>query len=183
MHDTTLCAMGWMQRLTKFLTGVSYIVFAVKQQPMVRISGITLPMKHCLSVCLTLKRIWKKLNVAHAGVTTSDEACKDNPGCSCKAGLYTNTTNSVNPQTDSGGDHSTCGVYSNTSQQTGESGQSTSFQAERRECLDLTQENIYLEQENDTVLKHLLQWRKQGQRPIWAEVAPFGQEVKVMRKQ
>ena len=116
------------------------------------------------------------MDFAHAGMTTREGARNDFPRSSCEPCLNTNTLNSVNLQTDSGSDHSTCRA-SNTSQQTDETCKPSS-NVEKEEFLELTQENIQTEQENDSVLKQLLQWKREGVKPAWAEVAPFSPELK-----
>ena len=120
----------------------------------------------------------EKLNVAHAGVVTIENARNDNPRCSYETGMSTNTTNSDNLQTDQGYKHSTSKLCLEVSQQTGGSGQSTSSCAETEECLDITQENIRMKQENDAVLKHLLQWKIDDEKPAWSTAAPFCRELK-----
>ena len=46
------------------------------------------------------------------------------------------------------------------------------------EYLDLTQENICFKQEEDPVLKALLQWKRDGEKPSWSTVASYGKELK-----
>ena len=120
----------------------------------------------------------EKLNDAHAGVATIENARNDNPRCSYETGMSTNTTNSDNLQTDQGYKHSTSKLCLEVSQQTGGSGQSTSSCAETEECLDITQENIRMKQENDAVLKHLLQWKRDDEKPARSTVAPFCRVLK-----
>ena len=120
----------------------------------------------------------EKLNVAHAGVATIENARTDNPRCSYETGMSTNTPNSDNLQTDQGYKHSTSKLCLEVSQQTSGSGQSTSSCAETEECLDITQENIRMKQENDAVLKHLLQWKRDDEKPAWVTVVPFCRELK-----
>ena len=103
------------------------------------------------------------LTVAHAGVTTKAGARNDRPRCPCENTMDISTSNPDNLQSDQGCKHSTCQLCSNVSQQTDESGQSTSC-CETEKCYDITQENILLKQD-DTVLKHLLQWKRDGDKP------------------
>lgn len=118
------------------------------------------------------------LAVAHAGVATIENARNDNPRCSCEIGMSTNTTNSVHPQNDQVEEQSTRKLCSEVSQQPSGSDQSTSSCAETKECLDITQENIRIKQQNDDVLKHLLQWKRDHEKPAWSTVAPFCRELK-----
>ena len=92
--------------------------------------------------------------------------------------IITRTTNSDCLQCDQG--YSTCHerLCFNTSRELSGSGQSTSSCAEDETCLDLTQENIRLRQETDSVLKPLLQWKRDGDKPAWSTVAPYGKELK-----
>ena len=90
-------------------------------------------------------------------MATIENARNDNSKCSYKTGMSTNTTISGNLQTDQRFKQSTSKLCLEVSQQTSGSGQSTSSCAETEECLDITQENIRMKQENDAVLKHLLQ--------------------------
>ena len=48
------------------------------------------------------------MDFAHSGMTTREGARNDFTRSSCEPGLNTNTLNSINLQTDSGSDHSTC---------------------------------------------------------------------------
>ena len=123
----------------------------------------------------------EEMYVAHAGMATTGEARGDKPGCPCEYGssvVSTNTTNSDSLQCDQG--YSTCNrkICFNTSQILSGSSESTSSGAEAEVCLDLTQENIRLRQESDSVLKRLLQWKRDGDKPAWTMVAPYGRELK-----
>ena len=110
----------------------------------------------------------EEMYVAHAGMATTGEARDEKPGCPCEYGsslVSTNTTNSDSLQCDQG--YSTCNrkICFNTSQILSGSSESTSSVAEAEVCLDLTQENIRLRQETDSVLKLLLQWKRDGDKP------------------
>ena len=123
----------------------------------------------------------EEMYVAHAGMATTGEARDDKPGCPCEYGssvVSTSTTNSDSLQCDQG--YSTCNrkICFNTSQILSGSSESTSSGAEAEVCLDLTQENIRLRQETDSVLKLLLQWKRDGDKPAWSMVAPYGRELK-----
>ena len=72
-------------------------------------------------------------------------------------GICTNTTNSDSFQNDHLNSTYNSYVCYNTSSQSDGPDQSTSLSSETVECLDLTQENIRFKQEEDTVLKTLLQ--------------------------
>ena len=129
-----------------------------------------------------------KMQVAHAGVTTKDEAREDGPRClhehECETGK--NTSNSDNPQNDHDNhvfsihEFGTCydDCKRNACQNISGSGQSTSNSSETDVCLDLTPENIRLRQESDTVLKLLLQWKVGGEKPTRSTVAPYRKELK-----
>ena len=123
----------------------------------------------------------EEMYVAHAGMATTGEARDDKPGCPCEYGssvVSTSTTNSDSLQCEQG--YSTCNrkICFNTSQILSGSSESTSSGAEAEVCLDLTQENIRLRQETDSVLKLLLQWKRDGDKPAWSMVAPYGRELK-----
>lgn len=92
--------------------------------------------------------------------------------------MSTNTSNSDHPQNDQEYEYSTRNLCSDVSQQPSGSGQSTSSCTETKECLDITRENIRIKQENDDVLKHLLQWKRNNEKPAWSTVAPFCRELK-----
>ncbi|MCG8078588.1 MAG: DDE-type integrase/transposase/recombinase, partial [Candidatus Thiodiazotropha taylori] len=119
-----------------------------------------------------------ELNVAHAGVTTIGEARNGNPQCLSENMMDTNNTNTGSLQTDQGCLHSTCQLCLKVSQRTGGSGQSTSTCVETEECYDITQENIQTKQEDDDVLKYMLQWKRDDDKPHWSTVAPFCRELK-----
>ena len=118
------------------------------------------------------------LTAAHAGVANIENARNDNPRCSYEVRMSTNTSNSDHPQNDQEYEYSTRKLCSDVSQQPSGSGQSTSSCTETKECLDITQENIRIKQENDDVLKHLLQWKRNNEKPAWSTVAPFCRELK-----
>ena len=120
----------------------------------------------------------EELTVAHAGVTTGDKTRNDKPRCYSEARMSTNIPNTDNLQNDHGCEHSICKLYLKVSQQNGGFGQSTSSCAETEKCLDVTQENIRLQQENDAVIKYLLQWKKDNDKPVWSTVAPYCRELK-----
>ena len=115
---------------------------------------------------------------AHAGVTQERETRDDQP-----RGLYENGIKSgiPNPSNLQGGhncSHSTSVLCSNVSQLPGGSGQSTSSCEEANECIEITQDNIRVKQGEDDVLKHLIQWKRDGEKPLWSTVAPFCRELK-----
>ena len=61
MQCLIMCAMGWMQMLTKFHAVVMFIVIVAKEQPfMQKTDGITLSMEHCLVGCLMKLKILKR---------------------------------------------------------------------------------------------------------------------------
>ena len=93
-------------------------------------------------------------------------------------GICTNTTNSDSLQNDHLNSTYTSFVCYNTSSQSDGPDQSTSLSSETVECLDLTQENIRFKQEEDPVLKTLLQWKRDGEKPSWSTVALYGKELK-----
>ena len=115
---------------------------------------------------------------AHAGVTQTEEACKDQPRGLYKKRLSTDIPNSDNLQADHKCSHSICKLCSNVSQLSDGSGQSTSSCEETGVCIDITQDNIRLKQREDTVLKHLIQWKRDGEKPLWSTVAPYCRELK-----
>ena len=116
---------------------------------------------------------------AHAGVTQTEEACKDQPWGLYEKRLSTNIPNSDNLQADHlKCSHSTCKLCSNVSQLSDGSGQSTSSCEETGVCIDITQDNIRLKQREDTVLEHLIQWKRDGEKPLWSTVAPYCRELK-----
>ena len=115
---------------------------------------------------------------AHAGVTQTEEACKDQPRGLYEKRLSTDIPNSDNLQADHKCSHSTCKLCSNVSQLFDGSGQSTSSCEETGVCIDITQDNIRLKQREDTVLKHLIQWKRDGEKPLWSTVAPYCRELK-----
>ena len=92
--------------------------------------------------------------------------------------MDTSTSNSDSLQSDQGCKQSTCQLCLNVSQQTDGSGQSTSSCGETEKCYFITQENILLKQEDDNVLKHLLQWKRDGDKPGWSTVAPYNENLK-----
>ena len=120
----------------------------------------------------------EELTVAHAGVTTGDKTRNDKPRCYSEARMSTNIPNTDNLQNDHGCEHSICKLCLKVSQQNGGFGQSTSSCAETEKCLDVTQENIRLQQENDAVIKYLLQWKRDNDKPVWSTVAPYCRELK-----
>ena len=93
-------------------------------------------------------------------------------------GICTNTTNSDSLQNDHLNSTYNSYVCYNTSSQSDGPDQSTSLSSETVECLDLTQENIRFKQEEDPVLKTLLQWKRDGEKPSWSTVASYGKELK-----
>ena len=126
----------------------------------------------------------EEMHVAHAGMATTGNARDDKPGCPCEYGslvVGTSTTNSESLQCDQR--HSTCNekICFNTSQILSGSSESTSSGPEAEVCLYLAQENIRLRQETDSVLKRLLQWKRDGDKPAWSMVAPYGTELKAYR--
>ena len=118
------------------------------------------------------------LSVAHAGVATAADARNDKPRCLCGNGSCTNSPNSDKLQADHRCENSICKLRLNVSQLNSGSGQSTSSCGETEVCLDITQENIRLKQEEDTVLNHLLQWKRDDLQPARSTVAPLGRELK-----
>ena len=112
------------------------------------------------------------------GVATIENARTDNPKCSYETGMSTNTPNSDNLQTDQGYKHSTDKFCLEVSQQTSGSGQSTSSFAETEECLNITQENIRMKQQNDDVLKPCYNGKEMIKQPAWSTVAPSCRELK-----
>ena len=74
--------------------------------------------------------------------------------------------------------HSTCKLCFKVSQLSDGSGQSTSSCEETGVCIDITQDNIRLKQREDTVIKHLIQWKRDGEKPLWSTVAPYCRELK-----
>ena len=118
------------------------------------------------------------LTAAHAGVTNTVKARNDKPVCPCENTMSTSISNSGSLQADQKCRDSTCQLYLNVSQHTGGSGQSTSSCEEIEERLDITQENIRLKQEDDTVLTYLLKWKRDGEKPTWSTVAPLCRALK-----
>ena len=155
-----------------------YVVAAEGQHVVGKIGWIILKMGPCLGVCLNLSDDSEELNVVHAGMATGDKTRKNKPRCSYETRMSTNTANSDDLQNDHGCEHSTCKLCLKVSQQNGEFGQSTTSCAEMEECLDVTQENIRLQQENDAVIKHLLKWKRDNDKPAWSTVAPHCRELK-----
>ena len=45
-------------------------------------------------------------------------------------------------------------------------------------CIDITQDNIRIKQKEDSVLKHLIQWKIDGEKPLWSTVVPYCRELK-----
>ena len=118
------------------------------------------------------------LNAAHAGVANTVKARNDKPVCPCENTMSTSISNSGSLQADQKCRDSTCQLCLNVSQHTSGSGQSTFSCEETEESLDITQENIRLKQEDDTVLTYLLQWKRDGEKPTWSTVAPLCRELK-----
>ena len=101
-----------------------------------------------------------ELSLAHTGVATVTYARNDKPRCLCGNGSYTNSLNYDKLQADHRCENSICKLRLDVSQLSSGSGQSTSSCGETEVCLDITQENIRLKQEDDTVLNHSLQWKR-----------------------
>ena len=117
-----------------------------------------------------------ELGGAHAGVASAVDARSDNPEC------LGETEGRNNPNFDTfQADHrceSICRSCFTICQLNSGFGQSTSSCGETRVCLDITQENIRLRQEKDTVLNHLIQWKRDNTKPVWSTVAPLSKELK-----
>ena len=92
--------------------------------------------------------------------------------------ISTRTTDSDSLQCDQGFSICRERLCFKTSQELSGTGHSTYSCAEAETCLDPTQENIRLRQETDSVLKPLLQWKRDGDKPAWSTVAPYGKELK-----
>ena len=98
-----------------------------------------------------------EMNDAHAGVTQTEEVCKDQPWGLCEKRLSTDSPNNENLQADHlKCSHSIFKLCSIVSQLSDGSGQSTLSCEETGVCIDITQDNIRLKQREDTVLKHLI---------------------------
>ena len=116
-----------------------------------------------------------ELDGAHAGVASAVDASSDDPRC------LSETAGRNNPNFDTfQADHrceSICRSCFTICQLNSGFGQSTSSCGETGVCLDITQENIRLRQE-DTVLNHLIQWKRDNTKPVWSTVAPLSKELK-----
>ena len=44
---------------------------------------------------------------------------------------------------------------------------------------EISKESLHIEQEKDSTIQHMLQWKKNGTKPEWATVAPYCKELKV----
>ena len=120
-----------------------------------------------------------KMNDAHAGVTQTVEMCKDQPWGLYEKRLSTDSPNNDNFQADHlKCSHSTCKLCFKVSQLYDGSGQSTSSCEETGVCIDITQDNIRLKQREDTILKHLIEWKRDGENPLWSTVAPYCRDLK-----
>ena len=114
-----------------------------------------------------------EVDVGHAGVIKEMGARHDDGETEC----------SDNPNPDTLQDdrrccESICRSCLNICQLSSGNGQSTSSCGQTNACLDLTQENIRLRQEEDPVLNHLIQWKRDDSKPAWSTVAPLSKELK-----
>ncbi|MCG8079018.1 MAG: reverse transcriptase, partial [Candidatus Thiodiazotropha taylori] len=142
-------------------------------------------------------------NVDHAGmISTRRNTHGDSGQCSCgeEVSCRTETPNmqSVDPLQTSPSDstsdrhHSSCKKEINIDKSFGcsqkvstttEVGTKTHDEQtpnqQNEVCLEITRENICIEQEKDCVLKLILQWKREGVKPSWSTVAPHCKELKV----
>ena len=118
-----------------------------------------------------------ELSGSHAGVVTAVDARYDEPR---RLGEIecANTPNIDTLQSDHRCESSICRSCLNICQLNSGFGQSTSSCGESGVCLDITQENIRLRQEEDTVLNQLIQWKRDNSKPVWSTVAPLSRELK-----
>lgn len=126
----------------------------------------------------------EELHVAHAGMATSTKGARDDkPRCPCELEsvmIDTNVPDLDSLHNDRNCGHSTCNreLCLTIGQHLGESHQSPASCEKPEECLDITQENIRIQQGNDTTLKLLLEWKRINEKPSWSVVAPYCKELK-----
>ncbi|MCG8077014.1 MAG: hypothetical protein JAY75_12315, partial [Candidatus Thiodiazotropha taylori] len=75
--------------------------------------------------------------------------------------------------------HITCSIETGKDQTQGCSSKSTISENLSQNIVEISKENIRIEQEKDPTLKLMLQWKRTGDKPDWKTVAPYGKELKV----
>ena len=115
--------------------------------------------------------------------TLLEGAHSDKPRCHCERGSEMIDTNTLSKGIVQDGQE--CGysnyknrICLNVSQHLSESDESSASTSKSEECLDITLENISDQQEKDTTLKLLLQWKRSKKKPRWPTVASYCKELK-----
>ena len=106
-----------------------------------------------------------ELSGSHAGVVTAVDACYDEPRHLGETECP-NTPSIDTLQSDHRCESSICRSCLNICQLNSGFGQSTSSFCESGVSLDITQENIWLRQEEDTVLNQLIQWKRDNSKLV-----------------
>ncbi|MCG8045657.1 MAG: reverse transcriptase domain-containing protein, partial [Candidatus Thiodiazotropha endolucinida] len=124
----------------------------------------------------------EELSVAHAGMATfTEEARDDKPWCPYEPVVTDTDVSGLDSlHNDRNCGYSTCGreLCLNVTQHLDGSQKSSASCEKSGECLDITQENMRIQQENDSTIKLLLEWKRSNEKPNWSVVAPYCKELK-----